>query len=306
MHQPRYLSPSLIVIGISYRKLPLNILGEYSLNRQNIEKFYSLNKDLTNYLILSTCNRVEVWGYGLDMKTVLEKIDFTPDYILEGEQAFIHMCRVGAGMDSQVIGEVEVLGQLRESIKLSKEGSKLGELEDVTNTVIYLSRKIRTETQIDKGVVTIGGVVSKYLEENIGDLSTKKVLILGLGKTGRSILKWITDYNKPDITVSVNRTPVNGQLHSMEDIKQWIHLYDITIVCTDASTPILNSREYEGVLIDLSVPHNVEGEAIRLEELNKVREENIYNRLLEREKGEEIIAEFLNIRSRETGESFGI
>ena len=306
MYQPRYLSQSVVVVGISYRNLPLNILGQFSFNRQDIEKFYSLNKELTNYLILSTCNRVEVWGYEFDKESILEKIDFTPDYILEGEQAFIHMCRVGAGMDSQVIGEVEVLGQLRESIKLSKEGNRLGKLEDITNTVIYLSRKIRTETQIDKGVVTIGGVVSKYLEENIKDLSTKKVLILGLGKTGRNILKWITDYNKPDITVTVNRTPVNGQLHNMEDIKQWIHLYDITIVCTDANTPILNSRDYEGVLLDLSVPHNVEGEAIRLEELNKVREENVYSRLMEVERGEEIIAEFLSIKRRETGESFGI
>lgn len=306
MYQPRYLSRSLGVIGISYRNLPLNILGEFSFNRQDIEKFYSLHKDLTNYLILSTCNRVEVWGYEFDKENILEKIDFTPDYILEGEQAFIHMCRVGAGMDSQVIGEVEVLGQLRESIKLSKEGNRLGKLEDITNTVVYLSRKIRTETQIDKGVVTIGGVVSKYLEENIKDLSTKKVLILGLGKTGRNILKWITDYNKPDITVTVNRTPVNGQLHNMEDIKQWIHLYDITIVCTDANTPILNSKDYEGVLLDLSVPHNVEGDAIRLEELNKVREENVYSRLMEVKRGEEIIAEFLNTKRRKTGESFGI
>jgi len=306
MYQPRYLSRSLVVIGISYKNLPLNILGEFSFNRQDIEKFYSLNKDLTNYLILSTCNRVEIWGYEFDKERILEKIEFTPGYILEGEQAFIHMCRVGAGMDSQVIGEVEVLGQLRESIKLSKQRGKLGRLEGITNTVVYLSRKIRTETQIDKGVVTIGGVVSKYLEQNIKDINTKKVLILGLGKTGRNILKWVTDYNKPDITVTVNRTPVNGQIHNMEDIKQWIHLYDITIVCTDANTPIINSRDYEGVLLDLSIPYNVEGEAIRLEELNKVREKNLHNRLMERERGEEIISEFLNTKRRETGERFGI
>lgn len=290
---------SLTVLGTSFKYLTLEELGEVLLSKEEILDIYKSDTSLSNFIILSTCNRIEVWMDGEQEKEVVQKLNFNPSYILKGKQAFKHMSEVGSGIDSQVIGETEILGQIRESIKLSKKYDRLGSLEGKVNKVIQVSKRVRTKTSIDKGVVTLGGIVSKYLEKNVEDISSKKVLIIGLGKIGRSVLSWITRKNKPYITVTVNRTPSPDQVHSLEDIKKWIHLYDITIVCTNASSPVLSSEAFSGLLLDLSVPYNVEGKAVRLEELNLIRDQNLENREIQARKGKIIIEEFLEELSSE-------
>lgn len=279
---------TLNVFGISHENISLDELGKYNMSKEKIISFYE-NHNLKDYLIISTCNRVEVWGYGLTSTD----IPFEPVYVLEDDSAFQHMCEVGSGLKSQVIGEVEILGQLRESIKWSKDVGVLGKMEGLTNDVIHVSRKVRSNTDISKGVVTVGGVVSQYLEETVPDISSKKVLIVGMGKIGRNVLGWIANENKPDIVATVNRTPTEFQVHSLDDIMEWIHVYDIVIVCTKASEPFIDSKDYDGLLIDLSVPYNVKGDVVRLEDINHIRKVNIENRLKELNKGREIIKKYI-------------
>jgi len=279
---------TLKVFGIGHTDISLKELGNYSMTKEQILSFYK-SHTIKDYLILSTCNRVEFWGYNLSES----QIPFIPSYLLEDDYAFEHMCEVGSGIASQVIGEVEILGQLRDSIKLSKETDTLGAMEGITNDVIHVSRRVRNNTDISKGVVTVGGIVSQYLKENVTKIEDNKVLIVGMGEIGRNVLGWITNENKPDIVATVNRTPTKDQVHSIEDIMSWIHIYDIVITCTKAPEAFIDSKDYDGLLIDLSVPYNVTGDVVRLEDINDIREVNIDNRLKEADKGKRIIKRWI-------------
>lgn len=258
------ITDSLTVTGLNY-KTHQNF-GQLTLTKDIIDTIYQTQTDNTDYLILNTCNRIEIWSYNQNQSFFQTHLHLQPHYYLKGEQAWDWMCRVTSGLESEVVGEEEISSQVRSQFKERK--SYLTKMESILNSVIWMSRKIRNHIKPPK---TIGQGVYHYLK-GIDGIHLKKIIVIGMGMVGKDVLKWISNLGAETI-VGINRTPLEGQIHHIEDIQQWLRLYHIIIVCTNSPEPILHQKDWDDkILIDLSRPRNTTGDrVILLEDINSVR-----------------------------------
>jgi glutamyl-tRNA reductase len=259
------LTDSLTVTGLNYKTHPT--FGQLTLTKDIIDTIYQTQTDNTDYLILNTCNRIEIWSYNQNQSFFQTHLHIHPHYYLKGEQAWDWMCRVTSGLESEVIGEEEISGQVRSMFKERKPYLK--KMESILNSVIWMSRKIRNDTKPPK---TIGEGVYDYLKNSIKDIHLKKIIVIGMGMVGKDVLKTLTNLN-PETLVGINRTPLEGQLHGIDDIQKWLGLYHIIIICTNSPDPILHQKDWlDKVIIDLSRPRNTTGDdVILLEDINSIR-----------------------------------
>lgn len=318
---------NFFVTGINYRKADAGLRGQFSINHDQysgiLEKATAVGLD--ELFILSTCNRTEVYGFAENADQLIELLcsETTGDYSTfrriaykkNGTTAIEHLFNVGAGLDSQILGDYEIIGQMKTAVKFAKEKGFVGAfLERLVNSVLQSSKAIKNQTELSGGTVSVSFAAVQYILRNIQSVADKKILLIGTGKMGRSACKNVVDYLGTKNITLVNRSEEKavslaeemGLSHaSLQALPLQLAAADIIIVATNATEPtvLFSHLEEKGKkwIIDLTVPSNVEASVrdlsnvslINVDELSKLKDETLAKRESEIPKAKQIIAEHI-------------
>lgn len=319
------------IAGINYKKTDAAIRGKFAINQEQYASLLSLapSYGLHELFILSTCNRTEIYGFAEQPEQLIELLCLQTEgsadtfsqlaYIKSGMSAIQHLFSVGAGIDSQILGDYEIVGQLKQAVKFAREKDFIGtHLERLVNAVLQSSKAIKNNTSLSGGTVSVSFAAIQYIREHIQDIAGKQILLLGTGKIGRSTCKNIIDYLGTTNITLINRTQEKAaelafelgvQYVPADMLSQHISQSDIIIVATNAATPTILASHLRGqgqkLVIDLSIPTNVEESArllpnvqlVNVDELSKINDATLQKREAEVPKAfaiiEEHIAEFI-------------
>jgi glutamyl-tRNA reductase len=281
----------LASIGVSYRKAPLATLD--ALSFRDIPSFYNfLHKvdGLDGVVILQTCNRVELF---LDAKEPSQiRDDILREWALEtkfklgeltklveargGSSVVEYLVRLAAGLESMLIGENQIVGQLKNSLtEALSHSSASALLEDTVHRAVSAGSNIREQTGIGRGTVSLGSAAMKLAEETLGSLENSRVLLLGTGQVGMLVMKALKARGVSNVTVAsrtVQRTrsfcrTFGGTPIEFQMVPSQIATTDLVIVATRSSNYVLTkdslahrhtSKGRKMMILDLSNPRNVD------------------------------------------------
>ncbi len=281
--------------------------------------------------VLKTCNRVEVYvvspkgskvllEFAKHMKVSSRIIDF-----LDHDESLRHLLRLTSGLESMIVGEDQILGQVKELFMMAKKANAIGKtLDTAFNKAIQVGKRIRSETGINKGSVSIGSAAVELAEKNLGGLHGKTVMVIGAGEMGTLVAKALANKNIKVIYVA-NRTfdkaealacELKGRAVRYESVEKYIPISDVVISATKAPHYILTSeivsrimdkREKELMLIDIGNPRNVESNVgeipgvslHNIDSLKSISEANLERRREEAKKAELIIEDELALLKRQ-------
>ncbi|MES1219565.1 MAG: glutamyl-tRNA reductase [Bacteroidota bacterium] len=309
--------------GINYRKTDASVRGQFAINT---EQYQALLQKAPQYgiselFILSTCNRTEVYGITDHPENLIDLLctETTGNaeqfsdlvYIKKGVNAVQHLFDVAAGLDSQILGDYEIIGQIKAAVKLAKEQGFIKTFSDrLVNAILQSSKQIKNETALSGGTVSVSFAAVQYLRENAMNIADKNILLVGAGKIGRNTCKNLADYVDAKKITLINRTEEKAvalagelNLHSapIEELPQKVAAADIIFIATNSIEPVILRSHLEGhgekLIIDLSVPCNVETEAqslpgitfIDVDELSKLKDKTLAARKEEVPKARAII-----------------
>ena len=241
-------------------------------------------------LVLTTCNRVEVYGASetrvstLDIASCLARTidkhispDSAPFYRYEDAQCAQHLFRVASGLDSMVVGETEILGQAKKAYESARKSGAAGAyLHRLFQRAFRVAKQVRTRTEITRGSVSVGSVAVDLADKIFGDLAGRKVLVLGAGETSERTARALVSRGVTDLRVS-NRSGeraenlaalVGGQSIRFEEWPSQCREIDILITSTSSETPLLTPENLGPMLreridrplfiIDIAVPRDVD------------------------------------------------
>ena len=293
----------LFAFGINHKYAPIELREKLAFAKMEIPTALLRLKDIEIFresLLLSTCNRVEIYGVTDDLVQAREQIlDFLSlyhavereilrraTYFYEEEQAARHLFRVSSGLDSMVVGENEILGQVKESFRLASEaGNVKSLLHQLFERAFRTAKKTRQETKISEGAVSVSSVAVELAEKIFGHLSQKNILVLGSGKVSELTLKRLLKAESRVIWVAsrnFDRTEEIGRRYGIqpiffEDWKNYLKEADIVISSTAAPHPIIHYEDVKQVMalrkhkplliIDIAVPRNAEEKVNTLDDI---------------------------------------
>jgi glutamyl-tRNA reductase len=316
------------IAGINYKKTDALTRGQFAINHQQYSNILELAADfnLNDLFILSTCNRTEIYAFADDpsqlinllcTQTAGSKEKFNEiAYIKNGHDAIEHMFNVAAGLDSQILGDYEIVGQIKAAAKFSKNQGFLSMFtERLVNNVLQSSKAIKNQTELSDGTISVSFAAVQYLRENVRTIADKKILLLGIGKIGKNTCRNLVDYTETKNITLINRTEEKAlelakettlQHAPFSELSKYIAESDIILVATSSKEPIILSSDLEGqgekLIIDLSIPYNVEETAqnlsnvklINVDELSKLKDATLAKREAEIPKAKAIIAEHIS------------
>ena len=328
MHSQNPIALSnFFIAGINYRKTDASIRGQFAVNNEQYDRMVSLSPSfgIHEFFVLSTCNRTEIYGFAADpadlcklltMQTTGSLESFlSMAYIKNGADAIEHLFSVAAGLDSQILGDYEIVGQIKQAARFSKLNERLSyTLERMVNEVLQSSKKIRTTTALSGGTVSVSFAAVQYIRAHYGEARNKKVLLVGTGKFGSNTCKNLSDYLPGYEVTLVNRTVEKAmslavtfgfKYEHIDNLSACIDHADIILVATSAEEPVILKDQFKNglkLVIDLSVPCNVEASVkeiagvtlVDVDELSRIKDETLQKRGLEIPKAREIIAEHMN------------
>ncbi|WP_292009546.1 glutamyl-tRNA reductase [Chryseobacterium sp.] len=314
------------VLSISYEKADVETRGKFAFFDENIKNFVSRihDEDLGDAFVVSTCNRTEIYTTTPNSLLVAEEYCKTigvniSDFlqyanILNKEEALTHLFRVAAGLESQIIGDFEIIGQIKNAYARFKKERKNSNpyLERAINSAIQISKRIKNETGISNGAASVSYAAVHYILNNQKRIADKNILLLGVGEIGQNTVENLVKHvYQPKIKIA-NRTQEKAEKISQKyniphvdytDVDEELKNTDILIVATGAKHPIINRSHFpngkETLVIDLSIPNNVEKDVtsnenvtlIDVDELSKHIQETIQQREKEIPKANGIIRE---------------
>jgi glutamyl-tRNA reductase len=320
---------NFFVTGINYKKTDTEIRGSFAIGPEQYGHLLKLAPQfgVRDLFVLSTCNRSEIYGIAESPEQLVNlfcsqtqgeaEIFNTLAYRKTGFQALQHLFDVGAGLDSQILGDYEIVGQLRQAMKFAKERGYINSfLERALNQVLQSSKEIKNNTALSDGTVSVAFAAVQYIRENISSLKDKKILLLGTGKIGTITCKNLVDYLGTSQITLMNRTPEKAEhlatsfdlrTASIESLADEIKNSDIILVATNATEPIIHFTDLENIsgkklIIDLSIPCNVEKSVANLKDislidvdgLSKLKDETLQRRAAEIPKARLIIQSHLS------------
>ncbi|AOR28415.1 glutamyl-tRNA reductase [Formosa sp. Hel1_33_131] len=271
------------VIGLSYKKADAKMRGEFSLD-QNAKTNLMLQakaSGIESLVATSTCNRTEIYGFARHpfelIKLLCDNTQGTVEdfqsvaYVYKNSDAIQHMFKVGAGLDSQILGDFEIISQLKLSAKISKKHQLLNAyLERLINAVIQASKRIKTETELSSGATSVSFASVHYIKKTVEEISTKNILLFGTGKIGRNTCENLIKHTKNEHITLINRTrdradKVAGKFKLLvkdySQLQEEIGNTDILIVATGAQNPTIDKHLIQNkkplLILDLSIPKNV-------------------------------------------------
>ena len=290
----------LVSLGVSYRKAPLATLD--ALSFRDVRAFYKLLRgthELNGAMILQTCNRVELFLYAKDpsqiRSNVLREWALETKFKLgelnkivearEGKSVIEYLVRLAAGLESMLIGENQIVGQLRSSLSEALSNSSASALlEDTVHRSVSAGSTIREQTGIGRGTVSLGSAAMKLAEEVLGKLDYARVLLLGTGQVGMLVMKALKSRGISDVAVagrSMQRTrsfcrAYGGTALEFRAVLSQLARMDLVIVATRSSSYVLTKDSFAQrddrtqrrlMILDLSNPRNV---APNVDELDNV------------------------------------
>jgi len=272
------------VIGLNYKKADVVTRSNFSLSKDKQKQLLAEAKkiNIKSVVILSTCNRVEIMGFAkhpFQLISLLCKYskgtveEFAKvSYVYKNSEAAEHVIRIATGIDSQILGDYEIVSQLKEAFQLAKEADTVNAyLERLFNVALHASKETKNKTTISSGTTTVSYAAIQYIKDKYREGDGKQILIYGLGDIGSSTAKSCMEY-LPDYDISViNRTnkvafdlcdAVGVTAHEHDALADAIQNTDILIVATGASEPLVKpehlSDTKKQLIIDLSIPRNVD------------------------------------------------
>ena len=312
------------IAGINYKKTDADVRGKLAINNEQYQNILSLAPSfgLNELFILSTCNRTEIYGFADNISQLIDllctqtksskEIFRDSAYIKNGMDAIEHLFNVAAGLDSQILGDYEIVGQIKQSVKISKENNRIQAFtERLFNCILQSSKVIKNQTELSGGTVSVSFAAVQYIKENIQDISNKKILLIGTGKIGRNTCRNMVDYLGTKNIMLINRSSEKSFLlaeemglmnASYDNVDQEIKEADIIIVATNAEQPIIKKSDLinskKKSLIDLSIPNNIEASAkelsqidlVNVDDLSKINDATLQKREAEVPKAKAIIA----------------
>jgi len=315
------------VAGINYKKSDACVRGQFAISNEQYSTILqrASQQGLNEVFILSTCNRTEIYGFAycshqlvelLCSETIGDTETFKNSaYIKHGMEAVEHVFNVGAGLDSQILGDYEIVGQLKNAIKFSKEQGFIGAFtERLVNCVLQSSKLIKNNTELSGGTVSVSFAAVQYIKNVVVNPSSKNILLLGVGKIGRNTCKNLVDYLDTHNITLINRSPEKAEelalelglrSASLENLHEEVAKADIILVATNSPEPTILKEHVEGhnekLIIDLSIPYNVHEDAqllpnvqmVNVDELSKMKDETLKMRMAEVPKAKNIISEIM-------------
>ena len=339
----------IALAGINHRTAPVEIRERLAFRADDIPSALLdiQARGIKEALILSTCNRVEVaaaldTGMSPDLLigALLNERDELPldairphIYVHEDAEAIRHIFRVAASLDSMIIGEPQILGQLKAAYAQARENGAIGALLDTVLTRAFnVAKRVRTETDIGQSAVSVSYAAVELAREIFGSLTHKRVLIVGAGKMSEAAARHLLRAGATDLLIT-NRTPERaydlarlfpGEVVPYESFPQRLHEVDIVITSSaaagyvlhpDAVRRAIDARRHEPMFfIDIAVPRNIQPEVNNvdhaflydIDDLQGVAARNVKARLKVAEQAEAIVAEEvsrlqLRLRERDIG-----
>ncbi len=325
---------NICIVGLNHKTSPIEVREKFYLKPIERELLLSeLKSDpsVVEAIILSTCNRIEIYASTLDndphvllahllrIKNVPSNSDFNKYfYAYDGEPAVRHLLAVAAGLDSLILGEKQILGQLKEAVELSRKAGMMGKQFNIlSNIAIRAGKKAQTETKITYGGSSISWAAVRMAEKTLGSLHDKTVLIIGAGKMGYLAVNYLKNKKVGRIFI-MNRTHDNATALASEfectavsflDIQEALSNADICICSASAPHFLIEKELVERVvarqgqkkllLIDISMPRNIDPAVssldgvtlIALDDLDKVLEDSNEKRQTAVKQVEEIITQ---------------
>ena len=283
-------------IGLSYKKADAEIRGHFSLDDQAKSNLLQQAKEvgIESLIVTSTCNRTEIYGFAEHpyqlIKLLCENTKGTVEefqnvaYIYKGKEAVSHMFKVGSGLDSQILGDFEIISQLKASARNSKKENLLNAfLERLINAVIQASKRIKTETNISSGATSVSFASVQYIMSHVPDVTNKNILLFGTGKIGRNTCENLVKHTKNKHITLINRTKnkaeeVAGKFNLLvkdyANLQEEINQTDVLIVATGAQNPTVDKHLIQSkkplLILDLSIPRNVHLNVLELEHVSLI------------------------------------
>ncbi|NRR91556.1 glutamyl-tRNA reductase [Winogradskyella undariae] len=307
-HKSKYF----YAIGLSYKKADAEVRGHFSLSDTAKENVLTQAKEngIESLLVISTCNRTEIYGFAEhpfqlihllceNTKGTVEEFQEVA-YVHKNKEAINHMFRVGSGLDSQILGDFEIIFQLKAGARASKKFNLLNSFtERLVNSVIRASKRIKNETLLSSGATSVSFASVQYIMNNVENISKKNILLFGTGKIGRNTCENLVKHTKnPHITL-INRTKgkaeeVAGKFNLVvkdyDNLAEELNASDIAIVATGAHSPTvykdLISTTKPLLVLDLSIPKNVNEDIrehsnitlVHLDDLAKITDDTLEKR----------------------------
>ncbi len=270
-------------VGVSYEKADAEIRGKFTFFPESVEAFSEKAKQvgIENFFVVSTCNRSEFYGFTESAETMMELYCEHTNGSLEemksvvsiqkNEEAIDHLFKVSAGLKSQILGDFEIIGQIKTWFKRFKKHDSSGAfLERLINTAIQISKKVKTQTTLSNGAASVSFAAVHYILATQSEISQKNILLYGIGKIGRNTCTNLVKHTQNDHITLINRTKEKAELMTekydvlvkdFSELKEVLKSTDILIVATGAEQPTITEEmipfDKEMTIIDLSVPENV-------------------------------------------------
>lgn len=311
-------------IGVSYKKADANTRGKFSLSKENQKSLLTLakTKGFQGILVLSTCNRTEISGFAQRPCQLIELLcEFSEGTIEEfakisniykDQEAIHQLFRIGTGLESQILGDYEIVGQLRQSFKMAKALQTTNAYtERLINSVLQASKRVKNETKLSSGTTSVSYAAVQYIIKNLQDYNSKNILVYGLGKMGKHTCKNLAEYTQNKQICLINRTEEKTtefvKEHAsirkalIEDLTEEVAKADVLIVSTGADKPTITKQHITNnkklLVLDLSMPENVLKSVadydgitlVNVDELSKVTDETLVIRQQEVPLAEAII-----------------
>lgn len=321
------------VVGLNHKTATIDLRERLAISREKVHPVLrGLTEDelIKEGMILSTCNRIEIYfvpGDELDdpervmsylcdeQETDFESIRDSL-FVHEGLSAVEHCYRVAGSLDSMVVGETQILGQVKSAYRQAREGGFCDKfLHELFQNAFHIAKKIRTQTNISRLPSSVGSAAVALARQIFGDLEQKDVLVIGGGKMGRLCLEHLREEGVDSVHVT-NRTrskadeladKFNGEAHSFERIPETLREVDIVISSTGSTDPIIDAQQLRTVreqrgskplfIIDIAVPRDI-GDGVRdleniylynIDDLEGVVDRNMDYREQEMDRAEEFI-----------------
>ena len=316
---------NFFVLGVSHKKANAEIRGKFSLNHEQIKNLLAdaKNHEIDGLVMTSTCNRTEMYGFADDLRTMVDLLLTHTDadqelfdtyaYHYRNDEAVSHMFNVAGGLDSQILGDFEIISQMKKSFNLAKEmGTSNFFLERLFNSVIQASKRIKNETKLSSGVTSVSFASVHYILEQVDLKASKNILLFGTGKIGRNTCENLVKHTHNKHITLINRTKEKAEhmagkfdltVKDISELETEIEKADILIVATGAQKPTISPKYIRKdkplLILDLSIPKNVHEsveelphvDLLHLDKLSKMTDETLENRKTEIPLAKAIIAE---------------
>jgi glutamyl-tRNA reductase len=288
----------LLAVGLSHHTAPVEVRERVSMDEGSVRRTLDrlrLANVIEEGFLLSTCNRMELYTVVQDEEALRsffgeyrdvqgERIDRYL-YWKRDREAVYHLFKVACSLDSLVVGEPQILGQVKEAVRVAEEQTTLGRvLHPLARRTMSVAKRVRTETDIGKARVGIGNAGVDLALQIFGSLQGKRAMLVGVGEMGRQVAQALLSAGLDELLVA-NRTfersvelaaETGGTPVPYERLEDYLSRADIVLAATGSQTPIitadmvrraLRARRYHTVfLIDLSVPRNIDPAVDDLEE----------------------------------------